>query len=161
MTKNSSNGQLGMPASIAFGGVFFLVGSLILMLAADIIHADPSSFNAPRWVVGAAGGVFMISGTMVAIQGSFGPDGMQTKLYLWLQFFFSLALLSLFSAVALWIGFGSDEIEFTTSTTIGPITTSSTGNNKMGSFVFGASGVVMVIITIVTAISQLRKIFKE
>ena len=159
MTNNSSNAPQGMLASMAFGGVFFLMGSFIVMISADIIHVDPSTFNAPRWVVGASGGVFMLVGMMVAIQGSFGPDGMQTKLYLWLQFFFGMALMILFTAIPLWIGFGSGEREFTTSTTVGPITTSGTGSDGMGRFVFGGSGVLMSIITIWMAVSRLRKIF--
>ncbi len=159
MTNNSSNTPQGMLASMAFGGVFFLMGSFIVMISADIIHVDPSTFNAPRWVVGASGGVFMLAGMMVAIQGSFGPDGMQTKLYLWLQFFFGMTLMILFTAIPLWIGFGPGEREFSTSTTIGPITTSGTGSDGMGRFVFGSGGVLMVIITIWMAVSQLRKIF--
>jgi len=159
MTNNSSNGPQGLLASMAFGGLFFLMGGFIVLIAADIIHTDPSSIHAPRWVLAASGGVFMLAGMMVAIQGSFGPDGMQTKLYQWIQFFFGMALMILFTAIPLWIGFGSGEREFTTSTTVGPITTSGTGSDGMGRFVFGGSGVLMVFITIAMAVSQLQKIF--
>ncbi len=58
MSNNSSNGPQTFLGSMIFGGIFFLAGSFIVMVSADIIHADPSSFNAPRWVVGAAGGVY-------------------------------------------------------------------------------------------------------
>ena len=53
--SNSPNGPQGLLASMAFGGVFFLMGSFIVLISADIIHVDPSSFNAPRWVVGCSG----------------------------------------------------------------------------------------------------------
>ena len=83
MSNNTSNSSQSLLGGMIFGGIFFLAGSFIVLIATDIIHADPSSFNAPRWVVGAAGGVFMLAGMMVAVQGGFGPDGMKTKLYLW------------------------------------------------------------------------------
>jgi hypothetical protein len=79
---------------------------------------------------------------------------------LWIQFFFGMALMILFTAIPLWIGFGSGEHEFNTSTTIGPITKSSSGSDGMGRFVFGGSGVLMIFITIAMAISQLKNIFK-
>ena len=66
MTNNSSNRPQGLLASMAFGGAFFLVGSFIVLLAADVIHAEPGSIHAPRWVLAAAGGVFMLAGMMVA-----------------------------------------------------------------------------------------------
>ena len=160
MSNNSSNGPQGLLGSMIFGGIFFLVGAFIVLISADIIHADPSSFNAPRWVGGAAGGVFMLAGMMVAIQGSFGPDGMQTKLYLWLQFLFGLAFMILFSSVFLWVGFGPGEREFTSSTSFGPISTSGSGSVSTGRLVFGASGLMMVFFTIVMAISNFRKLLK-
>jgi quinol-cytochrome oxidoreductase complex cytochrome b subunit len=145
-------------SSMAFGGIFVLVGAFIVLVAADIIHADPSSFNAPRWVVGAAGGTFMLAGMMVAMQGAFGPDGQQTLLYLWLNFFFGLALMLLFSSVFLWVGFGPGEREFSTSTTVGSVTTSGAGSVSMGRLVFGGSGVVMILVTIAMAYSNWKKI---
>ena len=159
MSKNSSQGQLGMLDSMIFGGIFFIMGSLVVLVAADIIHADASSINAPRWVLGAFGGVFMLAGIMIAMQGSFGPSGQQTLLYQWLQFIIGLTFMILFSSVFLWVGFGEGEREFSTSTTLGPITTGGSGDVDTGRFIFGGGGVFMVIITIVSALSQLRKIF--
>ncbi len=151
----------GLLASMAFGGVFFFVGSFIVLISADIIHVDPSSFNAPRWVVGAAGGVFMLAGIMAALQGGFGPSGMQTRLFKWLQFFFGMALMILFSSVFLWVGFGPGEREFSSSTSLGPITTSGQGNVSSGRIVFGGGGLMLVFFTILMAVSQLKDIFKN
>ncbi len=161
MSNNSSNGPQGLLGSMAFGGIFFLVGSFVVLVAADIIHADPSSIHAPRWVLAAVGGVFMIAGIMAALQGGFGLEGMQTKLYLWLQFLFGMTLMVLFSSVFLWVGFGPGEREFTSSTTIGPITTSGSGNVSMGRIMFGGGGLLMAFFTIVMAVSQLKAIFKK
>ncbi|MBT3338978.1 MAG: hypothetical protein HN855_03995 [Anaerolineae bacterium] len=155
---NQDNGPQGLLGSMVFGGIFVLMGGFIVLVSADIIHADPSSFNAPRWVVGAAGGTFMLAGMMVAMQGAFGPGGQETLLYLWLQFFFGLALMILFSSVFLWVGFGPGEREFTTSTTIGPVTTSGAGGDTTGRWIFGGSGVFMALITFVMAYSNWKKI---
>ena len=103
----------------------------------------------------------MLAGLMVALQGGFGPEGVKTKFYLWIQFFFGMALMTLFTAIPLWIGFGSGEREFTTSSTLGPITTSGTGSDGMGRFVFGGSGVLMIFITVAMGVSQLKAIFKD
>ena len=160
MTNNSLNSPGGMLAGILFGGIFFLAGSLVVLVAADIIHSDPSSIHAPRWVLAAFGGVFVLVGILVAMQASFGPGGQQTLLYQWLQLFLGLALMTLFSSVFLWVGFGPGEREFSTTTTIGPISTSGTGGEGTGRFIFGGAGVLMVFFTIAMAVSQLRKIFK-
>ena len=49
-----------------FGAIFVLTGLFILLVAADVLHADPSSFHAPRWVVGLCGIVFVAGGVAVA-----------------------------------------------------------------------------------------------
>ncbi len=161
MSNNSSNGPQGLLASMAFGGAFFLTGSFIVLVAADIIHTDPSSIHAPRWVLAAVGGVFMIAGMMVAIQGGFGPEGMESKFYLWLQFFFGMSLMCLFSSVSLWVGFGPGEREFTSRASLGPVSVSGSGNVSMGRIMFGAGGIIMVLFTIMMGVSQLKTIFKK
>jgi hypothetical protein len=159
--SNSSNGPQGLLASMAFGGVFFLVGSFIVLISADIIHVDPSSFNAPRWVVGAAGGVFVLAGMMTAMQGGFGPGGQETMLFKWLQFFLGMGFMLLFSSVFLWVGFGPGEREFSSSTSIGPITSSGAGNDWTGRLVFGGGGLLSLLMTIAMGVSQLKAIFKD
>lgn len=161
MSNNASQGPESFLGSMVFGGIFFLAGSFIVLLAVDIIHADSGSFNAPRWVIGVAGGAFMLAGTMVALQGAFGPEGMQSKLYLWLQFLLGLAFMLLFASVFLWVGFGEGEREFSTSTTLGPITTSGSGEVSSGRLVFGIGGILMVFFAIWMSYANLKKIFKS
>ena len=155
---NQNNGPQGLLGSMAFGGLFFLVGAFVVLLAADVIPSDPSDFNAPRWVVAAAGAVFMLAGAMVALQAAFGPDGEQNLLYLWLQFLLGLAFMLLFTAIPLWIGFGPGEREFSTSASVGPVTTSSGGGASIGRFVFGGSGILMIFATLAMAYANWKKI---
>ncbi len=141
---------------MAFGGLFFLVGAFIVMISADVIHVDPSSFNAPRWVVGGAGAVFMLAGTMTALQGAFGPKPEESLLYLWLILIIGTIFMLVFSSLFLWVGFGPGEREFSSSASLGPIATS--GGVSTGRFVFGGSGILMIFFTLAVTYLNWKKI---
>ena len=155
---NTKNGPKGFLGTMAFGGLFFLVGAFIVLLAADVIHADPSSFNAPRWVVGGAGLVFMLAGTMAALQGAFGPNPEQSLLYLWLLLFIGTAFMLIFSSLFIWVGFGLGERAFSSSTSMGAVTTTSAGNETTGRIIFGGGGLLTLLLTFFMARSNWRKI---
>jgi hypothetical protein len=50
-------------------------------------------------------------------------------------------LLILFAGVFIWVGLGSGERTFETSTTLGPVTTSGEGNPVVGRCLFGGFGI--------------------
>lgn len=154
----NQNNSLTPGGSMAFGSIFFLTGALIVMVAADIIHADPASFNAPRWVVGAAGLVFMLAGTMVALSGAFGPRPEQSLLYLWLILFVGATFMLIFSSVFLWVGFGPGERAFSTSVSIGLVSSSGAGNETTGRLIFGGAGVFMLLMTVFMTYANWKKI---
>lgn len=57
------------------------IGTFIMLVAADWIVVDPSSIEAPRWVLGLAGLVFLMAGLMVlAGQKSRINDGLAAML---------------------------------------------------------------------------------
>ena len=155
---NQNNGPQGFWSTMGFGALFFLMGAFIVMIATDVIPSDPSDFNAPRWVVGAAGGVFMLAGTMVALQGAFGPQPEQSLLYLWLIFIIGTVFMLLFSSMFLWVGFGPGEREFSSSGSVGPITVSGAGNDITGRLVFGGGGLIALLMTFGMAYSNWKKI---
>ena len=155
---NKNNTPQGFWGMMAFSSIFFLVGAFIVLMSADVIHVDESSFNAPRWVVGAAGAVFMLAGTMTALQGGFGPNPEQSLLYLWLTFFLGAIFMLVFSSIFLWVGFGPGEREFSSSTTVGIVTTSSSGDDPIGRLVFGFGGLFSLLITFAMAYSNWKKI---
>ncbi|NOY98746.1 MAG: hypothetical protein GXP40_06020 [Chloroflexi bacterium] len=148
----------GTLSSMLFGGIFFLMGSFVVLVAADIIHTDPGSIHAPRWVLAAAGGLFMFAGMTIALQGAFSPGAQQTALYQWLQYFLVLGILVSFSFVFIWIGLGPGEREFSSSSSIGPITVSGSGDDLMGRCMFGGFGLLMGAGTLWYAISRLLRI---
>lgn len=58
--------------AMIFGIPFLAAGAFIVLISADIIHAAESSFNAPRWVVGACGGLFGAAGLWLMLHGWIG-----------------------------------------------------------------------------------------
>jgi hypothetical protein len=154
-TNHNQPGPLG---SMIFGSIFFLVGAFIVLLAADVIHSDPSYFNAPRWVVGAAGAVFMLAGTLVALSGVYGPNPEQSRTYMIFALILGTALMLLFSSIFIWVGFGPGEREFSTSTSVGAVTTTSSGGDSGGRLVFGGSGLFILLMTFFMARANWKKI---
>lgn len=61
--------QQDRASSVIFGLIFSFVGIAIILLAAGVIPSPEAAFKAPRWVVGAAGGIFAMAGMMVFLQG--------------------------------------------------------------------------------------------
>ncbi len=159
--SSPQNSPQGFWSMMGFGSLFFLVGAFIVMLAADIIPSDPSSFNAPRWVVGGAGMVFMLAGAMAALQGAFGPNPEESKLYLWIILMIGTAFMLIFSSIFLWVGFGPGEREFSSSTSIGigtAVTTTNSSNDTTGRLVFGGGGLISLLMTFAMAHSNWKKI---
>ena len=143
---------------MGFGAIFFLTGAFIVMVAIGIIPSDPSDFNAPRWVVGAAGLVFMLAGTMVALQGAFAPNPESSILYLWLTLILGTIFMLLFSSMFLWVGFGPGEREFSSSGGVGPVSVSGGGNDLTGRLVFGAGGLFMLLMTFFMTYANWKKL---
>ncbi len=50
------------------GALAVLAGLWPIMIAFDIVHVPPESIKAPRWVLAAAGGVFILAGCMALLQ---------------------------------------------------------------------------------------------
>jgi len=73
------------------GAAALLIGLWPIMIAFDIVHAPPDSIHAPRWVLAAAGGVFLLGGCMVFLQAH------ERLLDL-----LASALLSIFCALGVW-----------------------------------------------------------
>ena len=50
------------------GAAALMAGLWPMMIAFDIVQAPPDSIRAPRWVLAAAGGVFLLGGCMALVQ---------------------------------------------------------------------------------------------
>ena len=59
--------KTGFPTwgAFAFGGVFVVAGTLIILVGAKVVAVDPKGVHAPYWVLTVFGAVFALAGTMV------------------------------------------------------------------------------------------------
>lgn len=147
--------------SLWFGMVFMLAGAIIMLVAVDVIHADESSFNAPRWVVGVSGLVFFLGGIAASLQ-DFRFDTFREAW--WFRAAVNLApfgIILSFAAVANWIAFGPGERNFSGSISIPFITISGANSDEfLGRAVFGLSAICMNVLVVVILVRGLRTLLR-
>ncbi len=111
------------------GGIASLVGLFIIAIS---IWGDDAGFHAPRWVVGAAGGTFLLAGLAI-----FGQD---------LPYFSGLIralLLTAFGAVFTWVSFGPGEREFSSSVSIPFLTFTRSASELSGRICFAPGALLL------------------
>jgi len=89
---------------------FVGMGLMIVAMAADLIHVEPSDMHAPRWVLAASGMMFVFAGLVIPASQSY--SGGEPALWVRLT---GLLTMACFALVLNWVAFGSGEREFTTS----------------------------------------------
>src|SRR3954469_19656695 len=97
-----STAEMSPTARFAMAAICAATGAGIIALATGIIPLDESAFQAPRWVIGACGGVFLIAGLMIRL-----PAGMPR-----LQQFLGAVFISVFATIPAWVAFGGGLREF-------------------------------------------------
>lgn len=115
--------------AILLGLVTSIAGVLIVGLA---IWGSGEGFNAPRWVVAAAGGCFFLAG--MAILGRGYPR------------FYALVLalmVSLFGAAITWVSFGPGEREFTSTVSLPFLSVSGPASEIAGRICFAPGAVLL------------------
>jgi hypothetical protein len=111
------------------GGIASVVGISILAIS---IWADDAGFHAPRWVVGASGAVFLLTGFMIVTQHRPMLGG-----------FFRALMLTAFGAVFAWVSFGPGEREFTSTVSI-PFISLTRGSSDLGGRICFAPGALLI-----------------
>lgn len=137
---------------------FFGMGLFVMLISFDIIPTPPENFNAPRSVVAMVGLVFSLVGIMIFLGGSFSEEEMNSPLLAWIWFLLRLVVMVVFSGVFLWVGFGSGEREFQTTSSFGGVTTTGEGSISFGRFLFGGAGVLFGLITLWVSFLQFRSL---
>ncbi len=89
---------------IVFGLLAAVVGLIYIGIA---IWGSDTGFHAPRWVVGMAGGTFLLAGLAILGQG-----------YPHFSALVRALLLTAFSAVVTWVSFGPGERQFSSTTSL-------------------------------------------
>ena len=145
MNQQSDFGRYGMAV------ICLLAGAAIVALAAGVSPSDEAKFRAPHWVVGCAGGVFMLAGIMIAL-----PPTM-----LRVQQFLGAVLLSLFASIFGWIAFGPGPRAFSGSVSFGSISTAAPSDASAGRFVFGIAAVLIGLCAVFAWVKWLRALFAQ
>jgi hypothetical protein len=132
-----------------FALMFWIVGSLILALAVGWIPAPPEHFEAPHWVVGAAGLLFLA--------GGFVPLAARSGANSWASRCVGTAVLLPLALIFNWIAFGAGLRHFSGGLSIGGLGISqSSGSDMGGRIVFGIAAVVLDLIVIAVAVRWMR-----
>lgn len=164
-----SESKEGKPLPSWVGGCIVLIisfsfwgmGLFVMLTALDVIPTPPENFNAPRIVVAAAGLVFALAGIMIFIGGSFSEEEMNRPLLAWVWFLLRLIVMVAFSSVFLWVGFGTGEREFQTTSSFGGVTTTGAGSSSFGRFLFGGAGVLFGVGTLWVSFVQVRSLIQK
>ena len=148
------------------GGVFIASGVIPILVAAGLIPRGDA--DAPAWVIGAAGAMFVSAGLAVildyGIAGGVGPDndllpGTRTSVRI-ANLILGLTIIGLMTVVAGWIAFGRGPRHFTT-TLIVPFLPASqrwASGEWPGRVAFGTGSVLMAAMFVACAASGVRRI---
>ncbi|MDH3223893.1 MAG: hypothetical protein OEO23_09265 [Gemmatimonadota bacterium] len=141
---------------LAMGGLFAAAGLTVVFVSLGWIPVDPSSVHAPMWVLGLAGGMFLLPGLLMcyyAVRNGLAPDGAVFKEKPWggPGWFVGAVMVTGFAAMALWVGFGGGPRQFSGGVT---------GSEREGRLVFGGSGLVCATLAIWIWFRGLKEIFR-
>lgn len=153
--QKTSNMPLFMGIMATFTGLF------IVLVSVDIIHTDPESIHAPRWVLTLAGMLFTFAGLYILSTGLHSPGEDGAPLVQWIQYFLILGILTAFATIFLWVGLGSGEREFSSSGSLGFFTVSGKGTDIMGRIMFGGGGILSALMAGYFAFTGARKIISD
>lgn len=103
-----------------------------LFIIASAILADDAGFYAPRWIVAAAGGVFLLAGLMIFSQDK--PV---------LSSLFRALLLTSFGAVFTWVSFGPGERQFSSTVSLPLFSFSNSSPGFLGRICFAPGAILL------------------
>lgn len=125
-----------------------------------VIPAEEKSFRAPRWVVGAAGLAFLLTGVALATAPAPGtPEGTgQTR---WRSFVLGGAIVGLMAAIVNWIAFGPGERHFGGTIALPFVAVSGQQSEWTGRIAFGIAAVILDIFFVWMAARELRDLLRR
>lgn len=153
-------------AAVALGLAVGAMGALIILVAGGIIPGRDARLEAPRWVVAAAGGAFVLAGAAMivgyAVAGGAAPDGdLPPGTPRWVrvtQSLLGLGIIGSLAAVATWVAFGPGPRAF--SVTL-PFVDQGPGNETVGRVAFGLGAVLMWVILAAFVVVGVRRIRRD
>jgi prepilin signal peptidase PulO-like enzyme (type II secretory pathway) len=134
--ENSSLAQQPSKRTLILVGLLAMgAGFMVIALGAGWITTAPENFKAPRWVIIAAGLMFVFAG--LSMLGPRSADSLIGAIV-------AAVMVSLFAAVGSWVAFGSGERHFTGTIGSGAARLSSNASEWSGRAVFGVGAILLL-----------------
>jgi hypothetical protein len=143
-------------SAIVIGTIVALTGVAIVSAA---IWGSAEKFHAPRWVVGACGGAFLLFGGWTAAVYALGYDPQRPEKTLpspGVQLMAFVPGMLLFAAPFHWIAFGPGPRQFSTTLSIPFLSTRTGSSGLSGRIAFGLGAVVIDAILVAAVIRLVR-----
>jgi len=153
----SAERPLSRRGSILVGIVCAAVGVAIVLVA---FFASPEKFQAPRWVVGCAGGAFLFFGGYTAALYALGYDPQRSEQTLpspLVQLAVFVPGMLCLAAPFHWVAFGPGPRQFSTTASIPFLTVHKTGGSMGGRIAFGIGALLMDAILIGSVVRLVRQ----
>ena len=166
MSQSSNN--LTPRGAVAFGLLFVLCGSFPVLAGLGVFHAH-SDPDAPRWVIIASGGMFILAGLAIingyAVSGGVQADGNlpdSAPLFVKVtQYVLGLAIVALMFAVFAWVSFGPGERHFSSSLSIPGFSTSGHSSARSGRIAFGFATVLIGLFLVIATVSGAKRLWRD
>jgi hypothetical protein len=120
---------LSRPVALVGGLLCFLCGAAVLAMAIGALPVQPGTLQAPRWVAGVAGLVFM-AGACIPLNAAFGLPG-------WLNQLVGLTVSLGLALVFNWVAFFPGERHFSSTFSVPGVSISTGGGQLAGRIMFG------------------------
>ena len=137
--------QRSFRSLVIFGSIFIFVGAFIFLISINLISVPEEDIYAPRWVLTSVGLTFALAGVLVVLNGLKSGLG-HHALYKWIYNGVLLMFMIFFAAPFNWVAFGPGEREFSSSTSVGAVSVSQSGEDFGGRLVFGIGAILMDIL---------------
>lgn len=154
MTKTPGNQDGGW----WMGLIAMVAGGFIILISADIIPTDDSSFQAPRWIAGMAGVAFFTTGIILFFRDQRFEFFRDTLIFRFIQFILIGVLLTAFGIIPTWIALGPGEREFSGGISIPFISVATEQGDLSGRIIFGCGALITDTIAIIYWISGFRRL---
>lgn len=132
--------------TVVLGGIVALAGLLPVLAAAGVIPTEDASWNAPRWLGGLAGGLFVLVGLYIATWsavGSVSPSAQRM-----IERLLPLVIVSIMTVIANWVAFGPGEREISFGIAGAVVAVVWRGGGEMlGRAAFAVGAVLLVAVT--------------
>jgi hypothetical protein len=136
-------GQTLSPRATAWLGTLFgVVGLVILLVALRVVPSDESKFQAPHWVVGAAGLAFFLVGILLLTTPPDQPPEAATRTT-WRTLLLGAGVVGSMAAIFNWVAFGPGPRHFGGSISIPFVAVSGPQGEWSGRVAFGLAAVMM------------------